>query len=412
MRTVYLDNNATTRVAPEVLDAMMPYFTEKWGNPSSIHSFGGRVKRDIERAREKVAALLNADPSEIVFTSCGSESDNMAIRGALDAAQGKLRIITTRVEHPAVLGPCRHLGSRGYGVTELPVDSLGRLDMAALDEALAEGGAAIVSVMWANNETGVVFPVERIAEKVKAAGCIMHTDAVQAVGKISIDLRKAPVDMLSLSGHKLHAPKGIGALFIRKGTKVNPLIFGGHQEGGKRAGTENVPYIIGLGCACELAMKHMEEERTRVASMRDKLENGILETCPDVRVNGDRGSRLPNTLNVSFEYVEGEAILLMLNDLGICASSGSACTSGSLEPSHVMRAMGVPFTAAHGSIRFSLSRYNTEEDIEYVLEHLPGIIRRLRELSPFAVKGSCCETNNATSCSTKDYRQKPGPKFD
>ncbi|MCX7803880.1 MAG: cysteine desulfurase NifS [Planctomycetota bacterium] len=388
MKTIYLDNNATTCVAPEVLDAMMPYFTEKWGNPSSIHSFGGRVKRDVERAREQVAALLNAEPSEIVFTSCGSESDNMAIRGAVEAANGKIGIITTRVEHPAVLGICRYLGSRGCRVTELPVDSLGRLDMAALDQALTDGGRAVVSTMWANNETGVIFPIAKIAEKAKAAGCVMHTDAVQAVGKIPIDLRKVPVDMLSLSGHKLHAPKGVGALFVRRGTRVNPLIFGGHQEGGRRAGTENVPYIIGLGRACELAMKNMQEERTRVAAMRDRLEKGILETCPDARVNGDRDNRLPNTLNVSFEYVEGEAILLMLNDLGICASSGSACTSGSLEPSHVMRAMGVPFTAAHGSIRFSFSRYNTEEDVDYVLQNLPGIIRKLRELSPFAAKGN------------------------
>jgi cysteine desulfurase len=382
MRNVYLDNNATTMVAPEVIDAMAPFFEELWGNPSSIHTFGGQVKKHVEEARERVAALIGADPSEIVFTGCGSESDNMALRGAVEAAGGYPHIITTRVEHPAVMTVCRYLGDRGCKLTELRVDSEGRLDVDKLEDSIGSD-TDIVSIMWANNETGVIFPVEEIAEIVKQAGCVMHTDAVQIVGKLPVDVKETPVDMLSLSGHKLHAPKGVGALYVRRGTKVNPLILGGHQEGGKRAGTENVPYIVGLGRACELAAENMEEEMVRVKAMRDRLEEGILASCPDVHVNGDRGHRLPNTLNVGFEFIEGEAILLMLDAVGIAASSGSACTSGSLEPSHVMRAMGVPFTAAHGSIRFSLSRYNTDDDVSHTLEHLPRIVKRLRELSPF-----------------------------
>jgi len=382
MRNIYLDNNATTCVAPEVRDAMLPFFDEFWGNASSMHTFGGQVKKYIDRAREQVAAIINADPSEIIFTSCGSESDNMAIRGAVEAAGGRPHIITTRVEHQAVLAPCQYLETKGYPLTELRVDSLGRLDLDELKAALTRE-TAIVSIMWANNDTGVIFPIEEITELVHNAGTILHTDAVQAVGKIPIDVKKVPVDMLALSGHKLHAPKGIGALYIRKGTRINPFILGGHQEGGKRAGTENVPYIVGLGKACELAIKHMNEENTRVKAMRDRLEKEILASCADARVNGDREHRLPNTTNISFEFIEGESILLMLDEVGVAASSGSACTSGSLEPSHVMRAMGVPFTAAHGSIRFSLSRYNTDEDVDVVVKHLPGIVNRLREISPF-----------------------------
>jgi cysteine desulfurase len=382
MKNVYLDNNATTCIAPEVLDAMMPFLTDLWGNPSSMHTFGGQVHKYVDRAREQVAMLLNADPTEIIFTSCGSESDNMAIRGTVDVVGGHPRVITTRVEHPAVLATCQYLEKKGCPVTWLGVDGEGRLNLDEVKNSLSPD-TAIVSVMWANNETGVIFPIEEIAKIVKAAGVTFHTDAVQAVGKIPIDLKKIPVDMLALSGHKLHAPKGVGAIYIRKGTRVNPLIIGGHQEFGKRAGTENVPYIVGLGAACELAAKHMAEENTRVKALRDKLEAGILKSCPDVRVNGDREHRLPNTLNVSFEYIEGESILLDMDEFGIAASSGSACTSGSLEPSHVMRAMGVPFTAAHGSIRFSLSRYNTEDDVNHVLEHLPPIISRLRSMSPF-----------------------------
>ncbi|MFA5865223.1 MAG: cysteine desulfurase NifS [Phycisphaerae bacterium] len=385
MKNIYLDNNATTRVAPEVRDAMMPFFDEFWGNPSSMHTFGGQVKKYIDQAREQVAELINADPSEIVFTSCGSESDNMAIHGAVEAAGGKPHIITTRVEHPAVLAVCQYLQTRGCSVTELGVDSQGRLDLDELKKALRPD-TAIVSIMWANNETGVIFPIDEISEIVKNAGAVMHTDAVQIIGKFPVDVKKTPVDLLALSGHKLHTPKGIGALYIRKGTRINPLILGGHQEGGKRAGTENVPYIVGLGKACELAANFIKDENTRVKSLRDRLEKGILDSCPDVRVNGNREHRLPNTTNISFEYIEGESILLMLDEFGIAASSGSACTSGSLEPSHVMRAMGVPFTAAHGSIRFSLSRYSTEDDVTAVLEHIPAIVNRLRELSPFVQK--------------------------
>ena len=382
MKTVYLDNNATTRVAPEVIETMAPFFKDLWGNPSSMHYFGGQVARYIEKARSQIAALLNADPAEIVFTSCGTESDNAAIFGAAEAAGQGVKIVTTRVEHPAVLGPCGRLKEHGYNVVELGVDSSGQLNTADLRKELV-GGPAIVTIMWANNETGVVFPMEEIAKIVKDAGAMLHTDAVQAVGKLPIDMKKTPIDMLSFSGHKLHAPKGIGALYIRKGTKVKPFLLGGHQENGRRGGTENVPYIAGLGAACELAMKTMEDEATRVSALRDKLENGLLNSCPDVRVNGDRLHRLPNTSNLSFQYIEGEAILYHLSDLGICASSGSACTSGSLEPSHVIRAMGVPFTAAHGSIRFSLSRYNTADEMDYVIEHMPKIVAKLRALSPF-----------------------------
>jgi cysteine desulfurase len=293
-----------------------------------------------------------------------------------------MRVITTRVEHPAVLGPCRRLREHGVDVAEVGVDRAGRLNIEELRRELARG-PALVSVMWANNETGVVFPVAEIARMVKEAGSVMHTDAVQAVGKLPINVGEVPVDMLSLSGHKLHAPKGIGALYVRKGTRLGALLVGGHQEHGRRGGTENVPYIVGLGRACELAADTAEEERTRVAGLRDRLEAGLLAACPDATVNGDRDRRLPNTLNVSFHFIEGESILYHLSDLGVAASSGSACTSGSLEPSHVIRAMGVPFTAAHGSIRFSLSRYNTDADVDYVLEHMPGIVKRLRDLSPF-----------------------------
>ncbi len=380
-RVVYLDNNATTQVAPEVVAAMLPFFGEKYGNPSSMHAFGGQVAAHMAEARQKMADLLGCSPEEIIFTSCGTESDNTAINAALMSHPNKRHIVTTRVEHPAVLNYCQYLARKGYEVTFLPVDRQGNLDLNRVEDAIRDD-TAIVSVMWANNETGVIFPVEEIAAMAKAKGAIFHTDAVQAVGKIPIDLSRTHIDMLSLSGHKLHAPKGIGVLYVRKGTPFVPYIRGGHQEHGRRAGTENVPYIIGIGKAAELAARHLEEENTRVKALRDKLEEGLLQ-IPRTMVNGDRERRLPNTCSVSFEFVEGESILLMLSDLGICASSGSACTSGSLEPSHVLRAMGVPFTAAHGSIRFSLSIYNTEEDIDYVLEHMPGIIARLREISPF-----------------------------
>jgi len=381
MKNVYLDNNATTQVAPEAIEAMTPFFTELWGNPSSMHYFGGQVARYVDEARARIAALINADPSEIVFTSCGTESDNMAVRGAVEVAGRRARVITSRVEHAAVLGSCRRLKEDGIDVVEVGVDTAGHLDMGELEAALARG-PTVVSIMWANNETGIVFPIREIAEQVKAKGGVMHTDAVQAIGKIPVDVRRIPVDMLSISGHKLHAPKGIGVLYVRKGTKLSPLLIGGHQEGGRRGGTENVPYIVGMGRATELAADHFGEME-RVARLRDKVESGLLASCPDTVVNGDPTQRLPNTTNISFQLIEGEAILYHLSDLGIAASSGSACTSGSLEPSHVIRAMGVPFTAAHGSIRLSLSRYNTEAEIDYVVEQMPAIVQRLRQLSPF-----------------------------
>lgn len=385
MKTIYFDNNATTKVADEVFEEIKPYFCDLYGNPSSMHTFGGQVGIKIREAREKTAALLGCDPSEIIFTGCGTESDNTAIKGTLAAHPNRRKVITTRVEHPAVLSVCRDLENQGYTVVELSVDKKGRLDLSELESHL-DDNTVIVTIMFANNETGVVFPIEKIAEMVKSKGIIFHTDAVQAVGKIPINLSKSNIDLLSLSGHKLHAPKGVGILYVRKGTRLAPFMLGGHQEGGRRAGTENVPGIIGLGRACELAMQDFDQENKKVRSLRDKLEKGILAKCPDCMVNGDTESRLPNTSNISFEFIEGEAILLMLDRFGICASSGSACTSGSLEPSHVLRAMGVPFTAAHGSIRFSLSRYNTEEEVDYTIEKIPPIIARLRELSPFVAK--------------------------
>ena len=382
MKTVYVDNNATTKVAPEVLEVMLPYFSEYYGNPSSMHFFGGQVQKKVDEARAKLADFLGAEPSEIVFTSCGTESDNAAILGTLDSYPEKRHLISTRVEHPAVGNVSTYLGRKGYRVIELSVDREGRLDPDELRESLTDG-TALVTIMYANNETGVIFPIEEIGEIVKARGIPFHTDAVQAAGKIPLNMKKSKIDMLSISGHKLHAPKGIGVLYIRKGTKFSPFMIGGHQEKGRRGGTENVPYIIGLGKACELAKKHLDEENTKVKALRDYLEAKILEKIPNTLVNGDRVHRLPNTVSVSFEYVEGESILLLLSDLGICASSGSACTSGSLEPSHVLRAMGVPFTAAHGSIRFSLSTYNTKEEMDYIIEHLPPIIQKLRDISPF-----------------------------
>jgi cysteine desulfurase len=380
---IYFDNNATTMVAPEVVEAMLPYFTEQFGNPSSIHQFGNQVGAAIKRARAQVQDLLGAEhDSEIVFTSCGTESDSTAILSALKVQPERKEIITTAVEHPAILALCESLEKDGYKVHILPVDGNGRLDLDTYAALLSER-VAIVSVMWANNETGTLFPVEQMAEMAKAAGVLFHTDAVQAVGKIPIDLKRTAIDMLSLSGHKLHAPKGIGVLYLRRNTRFRPLLRGGHQERGRRAGTENSASIVALGKACEMALAHMEQERTAVRALRDRLEQGILAAVPHCFVTGDPDNRLPNTANIAFEYIEGEAILLLLNKLGIAASSGSACTSGSLEPSHVMRAMGIPYTAAHGTTRFSLSRYNTLKEVERVIEAVPPIVAQLRKLSPY-----------------------------
>ena len=384
MRPVYLDNNATTQVDPEVVSAMLPFFTEQFGNASSMHAFGAAVGDALRNARKQLQALIGAEHDhEIIFTSGGTESDNAAILSALETQNGRDEVITTMVEHPAVLALCDHLTkSRGIVVHKIGVDSMGRLVLEAYRKALGPK-TAIVSIMWANNETGTFFPVDLLAEMAHEAGALFHTDAVQAVGKIAMDVKSTEIDMLSLSGHKLHGPKGIGALYVKKGVRFRPMIRGGHQERGRRAGTENVPGIIGLGKAAELALAHMEDEQTRVKALRDRLEKGLLQQVGSCFVTGDPSNRLPNTANIAFEYIEGEAILLLLNKAGIAASSGSACTSGSLEPSHVLRAMNVPYTAAHGSIRFSFSRYNGEEDVDQVLEAVPGIIAKLRALSPF-----------------------------
>ena len=379
---IYLDNNATTAVDPEVLEAMLPYFKEEYGNPSSMYALAGRAQKAVADARAQVASLLGAEADEIIFTACGTESDCTAIVGAFEAQPDKRHFITTRVEHSAGMALGQLLQQRGYRVTWLNVDDEGRLDMDQYKDALTDD-TGLVSLMYANNETGTVFPIPEAAALAKARGIRFHTDAVQAVGKIPINLAVLPADYLAMSGHKLHAPKGIGALYVRRGAPYRPFIIGGHQERGRRAGTENVPYIVGLGKACELAARHIREENTRVRSLRDRLEEGLLHNIPEAIINGDRTNRLPNTLNVSFKYVEGEAILLLLDQAGICASSGSACTSGSLEPSHVLRAMGVPFTFAHGSVRLSLSRYNTEEEIDTTIRELTRIIARLREISPF-----------------------------
>ena len=382
MKTIYLDNNATTAIAPEVREAILPYLGEFYGNPSSMHTFGGQVADAVENARETMANLLGANPDEIIFTSCGSESDNAAIWSAIQTQPEKRHLITTRVEHPAILSVMQHWERQGYRVTYLGVDNKGRLDLDEYAAALTPD-TALASIMFANNEVGNIYPIQRMAEMAKEKGVLFHTDAVQAVGKTPIDLAHLPADMLSLSGHKLHAPKGIGVLYVRKGVRFRPFLRGGHQEKGRRAGTENVPYIVGLGAAAKLAADHMQEERVNVALLRDRLEQGLLESIPDCMVNGDVENRLPNTTNIAFKNVEGEAILLMLDRLGVCASSGSACTSGSLEPSHVLRAMGVPFTYAHGSIRLSLSRYSTQEEVDYVIENFPGVIKTLRMISPF-----------------------------
>ncbi len=385
MTLVYLDNNATTMVAPEVVDAMLPYFSNKYGNPSSIYDMAHSANDAVKKSREIIAGFLGAaDSKEIIFTSCGSESANMAIKGALDVKKNKKHIITTRVEHPCVLNLYKDLEKRGYRVTWVDVDSNGDLDISRLLEAVCED-TALVSVMMANNETGVIYPVDKISEAVKMKNpeTKVFVDAVQAAGKIPINVKDTKIDMLGISGHKFHAPKGVGALYIRTGTMISPLIVGGHQERGKRAGTENVPYIAAMARAAQLAKEALEDENTRVKALRDKLEKGILSNIKNAVLNSKSKNRVPNTTNIGFQYIEGELILLHMNDEGICASSGSACTSGSLEPSHVLRAQGVPFTSLHGSIRFSLSRYTTEQDIDYTLEKLPAIIDKLVKISPF-----------------------------
>lgn len=384
-KIIYLDNNATTKVDPRVVEAMSPYFSEFYGNPSSMHDFGGKVSQKIKAARESVKEFMGASlASEIVFTASGSESANTAIRGVLEANKKQKHIITTKIEHPCVLSLYKTLEKEGYRVTWLSVDNEGNLDPQELEDAVCEE-TVIVSIMYANNETGIIFPVKELAEIVKRKNpkTKVFVDAVQAAGKIKLDVKNTQIDLMGISGHKIHAPKGIGALYIKKGTIVMPLIIGGHQERGKRAGTENVPYIIGMAKACELAQNAINDEVTRVKALRDKLEKGIISKIPNARLNAAVENRVPNTTNIGFQYIEGELILLHMSDAGICASSGSACTSGSLEPSHVLRAMGIPFTALHGSIRFSLSRFTTEEEIDYVLEKLPQIIKRLNAISPF-----------------------------
>lgn len=381
MTVIYLDNNATTKVDPAVLEAMMPYLTEYYGNPSSMHSFGGQVGKAVKQAREHVAALLGAEESEIVFNSCGTEGNNTAIRAALAAQPDRRHIITTQVEHPAILNVCKQLEKQGYTVTYLSVDRQGQLDLMELEAAIT-GNTALVSTMYANNETGVIFPIEQIGAIAKEYGAAFHVDAVQVAGKLNLNMKTSTIDLLTISGHKLHAPKGIGVLYVRRGFRFRPFLLGGHQERGRRAGTENVPGMIAIGKAAEIAhfeLKYMQRE-TR---LRDRLEHGLLDAIADCGVNGHPTERLPNTSNIGFKYIEGEAILLLLNQHGICASSGSACTSGSLEPSHVLRAMGLPYTILHGSIRFSLSRYTTDAEVDRVLEIMPGIVQRLREISPF-----------------------------
>ena len=382
MKITYLDNNATTAVAPEVLEAMLPYLSDFYGNPSSMYRFAGESEAGISRAREQVAGLLGASPEEIIFTACGTEADNAAINSALASQPDKRHIITTKVEHPAVLATVQHWENNGYSVTWLGVDEKGRLNLDEVREAFRPD-TALIAVMFANNETGNIYPIAEIAEMAAERGVQMLTDGVQVVGKLPLKLSELPVNFFALSGHKLHAPKGVGALYVRRGTPFRPFMLGGHQEHGRRAGTENVASIVALGAACELAGKHINDERTRVRAMRDRLEAGLLEKVRLAMVNGDPENRLPNTLNIAFKNIEGESILLLLDRLGICASSGSACTSGSLEPSHVLRAMGVPFTHVHGSLRLSLSRYNTETDIDLVLKELPVIVEHLRSISPY-----------------------------
>jgi len=380
-RIYYFDNNATTRVAPEVVDAMLPFLREFWGNPSSAYGFGKQVAKHVEEARAKVAALINADPKEVVFTSCGTESNNSAIQSALATQPGKRHIVTTAVEHSAVIKHCEFLQKQGCDVTFLPVDADGSLDLHLLDKSIRPD-TAIVSVMWANNETGIIFPIEEVAAICQARNVLFHTDATQVPGKIAIDARELGMDLLTLSAHKLHAPKGIGLLYIKKRVKYQPYVIGGHQERGKRGGTENVAGMVAFGRAAELAMSHLKDENTRVRGLRDRLENTLLATIPKTVRSGAKEPRLPNTSNIAFDGIEAEAILHQLDQLGICVSSGSACTTGSLNPSHVLTAMGIKPMRARGCVRFSLGIDNTDEEVDYVLKHLPEVIAKLRKDSP------------------------------
>ncbi len=377
----YFDNNATTRVAPEVVDAMLPFLREYWGNPSSTYVFGRQVGERVDQARARVAALINAEPREIIFTSCGTESNNSAIHSALVTQPEKRHVLTTAVEHSANIKFCDLLQKRGYAVTFLPVGPDGGLDLGLLEQSIRPD-TAIVSVMWANNETGVLFPVREVAAICHRKGTLFHTDAVQTPGKLKIDVRELDTDFLSLSAHKLHAPKGIGLLYVKRRVKYQPYVVGGGQERGRRGGTENVANIVAFGRAAELAMANLQEEDTRIRKLRDRLEGGILDRIPGTTRNGAQEPRLPNTSNVAFDGVEAEGILMLLDQAGICASSGSACTTGSLDPSHVLTAMGCSAARARGSIRFSLGIYNTEAEVDYVLKHLPGIIAKLRANSP------------------------------
>ena len=377
----YFDNNATTRVAPEVVDAIVPLLRDNWGNPSSAYRFGNQAAQFVEKARASVASLLNADPKELVFTSCGTESNNAVLQSALATQPGKRHIVTTAVEHSAIIKHCEILKTQGVEVTFLPVDADGMLDLHLLDQSIRPD-TAIVSVMWANNETGLLFPVEEIAAICRSRNVPFHTDATQVPGKLKMDVKALGVDFLSLSAHKLHAPKGIGLLYIKRRAKFQPYIVGGHQERGKRGGTENTAGIVAFGRAAELAQEHFDDENTRVRVLRDRLENTVLRTIPNTIRTGPKEPRLPNTSNIAFEFIEAEGILMALDQLGICVSSGSACTTGSLNPSHVLSAMGMKPARAKGCVRFSLGIYNTDEEVDYLLHHLPPVIAKLREASP------------------------------
>jgi cysteine desulfurase len=381
----YFDNNATTRVAPEVVDAMLPLLRDLWGNPSSAYGFGKEAGKCLEEARTKVAALIQADPKEVIFTSCATESNNTAIHSALAANPGKRHIVTTAVEHPAVLYYCEVLLKQGCRVTYLPVDTDGALDLDLLDKSIQED-TAVVSVMWANNETGVIFPIKEIAAICRGKNVLFHTDATQVPGRLEIDVHGLGVDFLSLSAHKLHAPKGVGLLYVKRRVKYQPHLIGGHQERGRRGGTENVAGIVGFGRAAELAAARLQQVNTRVRALRDRLENAILSGIPNTTRVGAKEPRLPNTSNIAFESAEAEGILHQLDQLGICVSSGSACTTGSLNPSHVLTAMGLKPEQARGCVRISLGVYNTDEEVDYFLKHLPRVVTRLREKSPVKAK--------------------------